>query len=156
MSDSCMIWPHSRLHAKSIYYEAEPRAHAARSCRKPVRAFRFYGKVGRVSACLNPYASENRVSKPLTALHLRGKAQGGSEPTINIGSPSGSPSSSAYWILLVATYVRGFAAASIHTRGSKFDRTNDELSGYAGISRFLSSPSRICVIKSAYGAPEIL
>lgn len=28
-SDSCMICPYSRLHAKSIYYEAEPRARAA-------------------------------------------------------------------------------------------------------------------------------
>jgi len=60
-----------------------------------------------------------------------------------------------YWILLIATYVRGFAAASIHTHGSKFDRANDELLEYAGY-RILSRPSPICVIKSARCAPEIL
>jgi len=36
------------------------------SCHKPVRTFRSYAKVGTVLTGLNPYTSENRVSKPLT------------------------------------------------------------------------------------------
>lgn len=130
------------------------------SCHEPVRAFRFYAKVGTIPTRLNPYTSENRVSKPLTGNSCcicearRGKAR-----RLSVDDKYRF----AERLLVgraVLNFARSnirsrFAAASIHTRGSKFDRANDELLEYAGY-RILSRPSPICVIKSARGAPEIL
>lgn len=59
-SDSCAWSARTRACMLRAYYGKSG------SCHEPVRAFRFYAKVGTVPTRLNPYTSENRVSKPLT------------------------------------------------------------------------------------------
>ena len=111
-SESCAWSPRTRACMLRAYYAKSG------SCHEPVRAFRFYAKVGTVLTRLNPYTSENRVSKPLTGNSCciceagrgkarQGKARQGSASTINTDSPNGSPRG---WAVL------NFAHSNIRSR----------------------------------------
>ena len=76
-SESCAWSPRTCACMLRAYYANSG------SCHEPVRAFRFYAKVGTVLTRLNPHTNENRVSKPLTGNSCciceagRGKARQG-------------------------------------------------------------------------------
>lgn len=129
-SDSCMVSPYSRLHAKSILREVGlvPRARKGVSLLRESR-YRIPRALTRIRARI-ALASRLPATRVAFARQGEDKARQGKARRLSddkYGFTERLPVVGRYWILLVATYVRGFAAASIHTRGSKFDRANDEL-----------------------------